>query len=247
MTNNLVPTPGPVEPEILDNLYDRLGVPQNASDVAIKKAYRALSAFYHPDVKGTGNNKMFAAIKEAYDILSDKEKRAMYDETGCVEEPRIDDRIELEARQQCAMILSNIIAQESNPDQSPILQKLIMVFKLQERGLAEQRHELKDRERRVSSLRRRLKRKKGGKKGRSSILLLMLDHHLKEIAAKREELDKAAKVIARVQEIFDEYDYEVDLSPMGSFEQFREAMTGPNAPKFTHSSSSKPYRTTGDF
>jgi DnaJ-class molecular chaperone len=64
--------------------YEILGVARDASADAIKKAYRALARKHHPDVN-PGNKAAEARFKEvqqAYDILSDKEKRARYDRFG---------------------------------------------------------------------------------------------------------------------------------------------------------------------
>ncbi len=61
--------------------YKILGVERSATDAEIKKAYRKLAGQYHPD-KATGDENKFKEISEAYEVLSDKEKRAMYDQLG---------------------------------------------------------------------------------------------------------------------------------------------------------------------
>jgi curved DNA-binding protein len=63
--------------------YDLLGVERSADDKAIKKAYRKLARKYHPDVnKDPGAEDRFKEIGEAYEVLSDKEKREQYDALG---------------------------------------------------------------------------------------------------------------------------------------------------------------------
>jgi DnaJ family protein A protein 2 len=59
-------------------LYEALGVERNASIDEIKKAYRKSAMQHHPD-KG-GNEAKFKEITNAYEILSDEEKRTQYDQ-----------------------------------------------------------------------------------------------------------------------------------------------------------------------
>jgi curved DNA-binding protein len=65
--------------------YDILGVPRNASDTEIKKAYRKLAMQYHPDRnpgKQKWANEKFKGINEAYGVLGDPQKRRQYDQFG---------------------------------------------------------------------------------------------------------------------------------------------------------------------
>ena len=64
--------------------YEVLGVDPDASDADIKRAYRKLSLKYHPD-KNPGNeeaNRKFQEVAKAYEVLSDAEKRILYDSGG---------------------------------------------------------------------------------------------------------------------------------------------------------------------
>jgi molecular chaperone DnaJ len=61
--------------------YEMLGVPRNATQDDIKRAFRKLAHKYHPD-KTTGDEAKFKELNEAYQILSDKQKRAEYDAYG---------------------------------------------------------------------------------------------------------------------------------------------------------------------
>lgn len=64
--------------------YDILQVSKGASEEQIKRAYRKLALKYHPD-KNQGNqeaNKKFAEISNAYEVLSDNERRSIYDRYG---------------------------------------------------------------------------------------------------------------------------------------------------------------------
>lgn len=74
--------------------YNILGVDKNASDADIKKAFRELSKRWHPDrhandteAKKKEAEEKFKEIVEAYDVLSDKDKRAKYDRFGSADAP----------------------------------------------------------------------------------------------------------------------------------------------------------------
>ena len=63
--------------------YSTLGVARDASQDDIKKAYRKLARLHHPDVdKSAGANARFSEINEAFQVLSDPDKRAKYDRYG---------------------------------------------------------------------------------------------------------------------------------------------------------------------
>lgn len=66
------------------DLYNVLGIQKSASDDEIKKAFKKLAIKYHPDKKG-GDAEKFKEINEAYGILSDPNKKKMYDQFGTTE------------------------------------------------------------------------------------------------------------------------------------------------------------------
>jgi len=73
--------------------YETLGVERNASDEDIKKAYRKLARQYHPDLQTGDQQKkaaeeQFKGINEAYEVISDPDKRKQYDMFGHVGGPQ---------------------------------------------------------------------------------------------------------------------------------------------------------------
>ena len=64
------------------DLYEILGINRDATEDEIKKAFRQQARKYHPDNKETGNEDHFKEINQAYEILSDPQKRNIYDQYG---------------------------------------------------------------------------------------------------------------------------------------------------------------------
>src|SRR5260370_33180363 len=68
----------------MKDYYQILGISRVATEEEIKKAYRKLAHQHHPDKAG-GDEKKFKEINEAYQVLSDRAKRANYDRFGSAE------------------------------------------------------------------------------------------------------------------------------------------------------------------
>ncbi len=67
------------------NHYKTLGLPPDAGETEIRAAYRALAKKYHPDAGESSSVEKFRAVQDAYDLLSDTEKRREYDQAHIAE------------------------------------------------------------------------------------------------------------------------------------------------------------------
>ncbi|KFI67870.1 molecular chaperone DnaJ [Bifidobacterium magnum] len=72
----------------MTDYYEVLGVDRSASEDDIKKAYRHMSRKYHPDIAGPKFEEKFKEVNSAYEVLSDPEKRRMYDAGVDPNDPR---------------------------------------------------------------------------------------------------------------------------------------------------------------
>lgn len=68
---------------MVKKFYEVLGVPENATEDDIKKAYRKMALKYHPDKnKSPEAEAKFKSVSEAYEVLGDKTRRDKYDKVG---------------------------------------------------------------------------------------------------------------------------------------------------------------------
>jgi molecular chaperone DnaJ len=65
-----------------NDFYEILGVSKNASEQEIKSAYKKAARKFHPDNSETGDEDLFKKVGEAYDVLKDPNKKAIYDQYG---------------------------------------------------------------------------------------------------------------------------------------------------------------------
>jgi len=92
------------------NPYKVLGVPKNASQIEIKYRWKQLCSLYHPD-RETGDKAKMQEVNAAYEILSDKERRAAYDATGSTQ-PISSDTVESKIQSCLAEFFSVAIDQD---------------------------------------------------------------------------------------------------------------------------------------
>jgi hypothetical protein len=77
----MLPPPTPLDPQ---GYYARLGLDPMANQGSIVAAFRAKARLLHPDVPKTGNAAAFVAVKQAYDVLSNQQRREAYDRAARV-------------------------------------------------------------------------------------------------------------------------------------------------------------------
>ena len=104
----------------MSNLYERLEVSEKASKEVIDKAYRVLAKKYHPDLQKQEEKqeaeKKMKQINEAYDILSNEEKRKEYDAKLAEERERISARVSQRMQQNEVPYKQTYVTQEEQQE-----------------------------------------------------------------------------------------------------------------------------------
>ena len=181
-------------------LYDDLGVPKDANPDAIRKAYRRKAQKAHPD-KG-GSEQGFRALQVAYDVLSDPERKARYDQTGTVDQGPTH---ESQALQYVASLLIRVV--DSQPSMAHVA-LLDMLQAMIRQDIAAQEAELRKgqalKERRQMALSRI---SPGPIAGMLEAEIARIEHVMAAVT------DKIA-ILGEAQKIVREHTYKADAAPM---------------------------------
>lgn len=180
--------------------YDTLGVARDANAATIKLAYRKLAQRYHPDMNqgeaSSGAEAMFKEVKEAYETLSDPQRRKRYDETG-EDAPAVS--LQDEARA-CALQLFNA-ALEHDGDATATAKQLLAGHISQKKA---ERAEFSRKLRRAEKRSGRIKVKSG-----ENLAQMILDQQIGQFTQALTQLDHALEVAKFIEAIMANYEPEV--------------------------------------
>jgi len=204
------------------SLYSTLGVAQDASPAAIKAAFRSLAQKNHPD-KG-GDHATMQAIQAAYDVLSDVDRRARYDETGeTTEGPTTRDL----AITQLADMTDNLFQflTQSNKSVEWVDILLQMRGKLNEtltKGANIQHAVTKA----ITMRTKALKRLSWKEAGATDIMQMILDGQISNLHQQMVKNEQALDVTRMALDLLSDYTYEVDSPPMSEIFGIHPGMLG---------------------
>jgi curved DNA-binding protein CbpA len=180
--------------------YETLGVPRDADQDTIKKAYRKKAMKKHPDRGGSEDE--FYPIQRAYSVLSDQNARKRYDETGQDQETA-DDVVSAQLGQLFLALVEKHDVEYTNivQEMKRILRETMRECDIriseQERAIAKKRKAIK-----------RITRKKG-----ENILAAVLQHKITEHERNIRKCEQEKEIGTRMLEMVDEYDYQADVKP----------------------------------
>lgn len=181
------------------NPYEVLGVPPDADSDTIKRGFRVAASKAHPDRKG-GSDEAMAAVNEAYELLSDPERRAAFDERGETGAPQ---DIEQAARSQLADAFKQFIDNDRDlGDPIPQIEQAI------NNAIHQYRQQIRQFERRIATLdkkRRHAFRKKPG----HDLYATILENERKLALANKAEAERMIKVMEHAKVLLADYGSEV--------------------------------------
>ena len=186
----------------MNDPYETLDVPREATKDAIKRAYRRKAQKAHPD-KG-GNPDDIVKLNQAYALLSDDSRRERYDKTGADGNAPDDNLL-----QELAGLMSQVIASVTAVENVDIPSKMRLVIKGSIADLENQKHSLAKEIAKRNKVRERLSVKEGVHNALADVLA-------GEIASANELINKAQERIARCWKLIerlDDYSYRADAAP----------------------------------
>lgn len=177
--------------------YDTLGVPSDANQDDIKRAFRKKSSQHHPDRPG-GSTEAMAKVNEAYAVLSDPQRRLGYDQTGRdpAQGPTLDDI----AEQALSELIQQMLADEAKGDLVKLLDKHIS------RSIEQIKGRIKANERTIARLSKQLNRVVRKSAGRVSLFNAVLEKKIKQAESEVEESGHLLEISTRALEILNDHD-----------------------------------------
>jgi curved DNA-binding protein CbpA len=191
--------------------YYVLGVDQAATAAQLKAAYRRISGRVHPD-KG-GSAEAFRMVKEAYDVLSDPDRRKRYDATGRTRpSPVTPERMSHLIKQIIKQVVAAVDADD--PTRANIPTKIIQSIKRDRGGIKDKLFMAQCRLERATRLAERFKTDEGFNPVGEALVSEILE--IKDEVAMQED---ALEMSEELERIFQTYTYNVGSSPEGQHDE----------------------------
>jgi curved DNA-binding protein CbpA len=188
------------------NHYDALGVPKNADEAAIKKAYKRKAREHHPD-KG-GDSRAMVAVNRAYETLSNKRKREYYDVSG--EEEKLTTP-EQQALQTIYQIMLSLAGQVE--EQFDFVDAIVQNLRNNRDTIARKKPQLEKAMRKIENQRKCIRRKGGGENLLDRAFAQQVDAITQQLA----DLPAAVAICDRALTIMKDYENaaQMQIRPRG--------------------------------
>lgn len=173
--------------------YETLGLQPDATPKDIKRAFRAKSMAAHPDREG-GSHEAMAEVNRAYEVLSNPERRAQYDQTG-------DDKPQASIRDQATGVLADLFAKALEHDEN-----VVSVARRSIEGAREEaRARLEMIKRKVAALQSR-RDKIRVKDGEVNLAHAIIDGQVVQANNQVQQIERHLEIMAEVRKMLDAYE-----------------------------------------
>ncbi len=189
-----------------DDLYDILGVGKDATANHIKKAFRRKAMVVHPD-RG-GSNDDFAKVQQAMDVLSDPSRRQKYDQSGVVDDEHPDNAAMLKLQ----TLISQAIQQKSDPAYFNPVDWIKRQLKKEDQEITAGIQDMRREAVRLEKLIARATKKNGG----TNLVQAIAKQRAEQMRAGIVRAEQEAATNARILEMIEDYQYQVDERPAQS-------------------------------
>lgn len=176
------------------NHYEVLGVPRNASQAEVKKAFRERAWRAHPD-RG-GSPETMTALNKAYDVLMDPELREQYDRTG---DDRVLATLDYMARDAVMNAVMQLIDTEHDQD---IVAAMVAGFTARQDEIG---RDLSTIPGRIARMQRRAQRVRA--KGQANLVQMIVAQRVAQLDKVRQDLEGSLPIIARALEMVAEHEW----------------------------------------
>ena len=180
------------------NLYAILGIPKEASDKEIKKAYHSQSKTFHPDSE-CGDEEKFKEINEAYEILSDPEKRKQYDEGGMGAVTSSQNAL---IKRVLAIFEEVIGFHGFVPEHSDLFSMMKANINEKELRMAKDVETFKNEIKNVETIQKRIKN--------SELLVEYMNNHIEDYTNRISGIEKELEYLSQVIDFIKDFDYDFD-------------------------------------
>lgn len=185
----------------MGDLYDTLGVPRNATQEEIKRAYRRRAGETHPDKGGTED--AFTEVKNAYEVLSDDNKRQRYDNGEPIEGLSELEEVKRQLTQLFVQTIRHVDLGRTHVFNSMVsdIKSNLANVETKERANAEW-------EKKLNTARNRIK----VKEGEENLFALVIDGQLRQLDFMKKSCEKTKEFLNEMVKFIENYEYEVDPS-----------------------------------
>lgn len=210
------------------SLYEILGVPTDADLKTIRKAYRSKAMQHHPDRHASESSdedndqhlRDFQEVQNAYEVLSDRERRELYDLSGEVPKPR--DALEEEARSFLIKSYASALTQMAtlvteNPGTEHMLRSPVSVISETISDKLQQAHSEASAARKVRDNLQRFQKRLHNQDGLVEAVSVALENPLREIAARILHAENGRRMLEIAAQLNSNWDWDLEPDPGAGF------------------------------